>query len=248
MGQVVTIGYDHLDRAISRTFTEVPSPTWAHIKSVSTDYDDNGNVTKVAQDYVPYAGQAGNPDDEETFAYDHLDRRREKNDVHGVLVSWEYNDNGTKLSVADDSTFLTTDYGYDAVNRLAAVTTDAGVATYTYTLDNLRNSITYPSLAVSSYGYDLADRVTSIATRDDGGTLISSFGYQYDKNGNRTQEDQDRQGVLETATFGDGTPPGTSPASGYDEVNRLQNVTYKSGSPNARTVSYGYDAAGIRPS
>ena len=61
-------------------------------------------------------------------------------------------------------------YEYDGKNRLERVTANQGlpdehVTTYTYWPDDLLKTITAPNGTVTSYGYDLADRVGVPVTR-----------------------------------------------------------------------------------
>ena len=249
-GQTTDYAHDHLDREVSRTFTlNAPEPAWPTVDRVDSLWDDNGNLVSRTQTY----DAASSDTDEERFAYDFLNRLRQKEDVHDVRLNWFYNGNGTKQSVTDTHTGQSTGYTYDAANRLLEVGTPSGDTTYTYTVDNLRAQVAYPSGATCDYAYDAADRVTDIHTRDSGSATVSRFSYGYDVSGNRVFEHQERfttSGVVvERAHYGDGNPqtvPG-SPSSGYDAANRLRRVTYKATDPpNARTVNYQYDLGGNR--
>jgi len=80
-------------------------------------------------------------------------------------VSYAY-DAGNRMEVVTDRDLQDTIYAYDAASRLLTT--------------NLPNGV------VSSYAYDEAGRPLSIF-HEAGETLLSSFEYSYDANGNRTQ-------------------------------------------------------------
>ncbi|MDQ6713910.1 MAG: hypothetical protein M3Z28_12085, partial [Candidatus Dormibacteraeota bacterium] len=94
-----------------------------------------------------------------------------------------------------------------------------------YTPDGLRSLMTRPAGVKTSYGYDNADRLTSVDNDGPSGPL-KDFSYTLDAAGNRTS--------MSTAA---GTESYT-----LDVMNRLTQVTY----PNSDKVSYTYDAAGNR--
>jgi RHS repeat-associated protein len=79
---------------------------------------------------------------------------------------------------------------------------------------------------VSTYGYDNADRLTSISHVKGGSTTIASVAYALDDVGNRTQR-VDQQGTHSYV---------------YDDLHRLTSVTY----PGPSTTTYDFDAFGNR--
>jgi YD repeat-containing protein len=88
---------------------------------------------------------------------------------------------------------------------------------------------------MSSYGYDLADRLTSLESLQ-GATVVSSYAYTYDANGNRLTQTETNGGAPETTTYT------------YDARDRLETVTYPPDSISAtgRVVAYTYDEVGNR--
>jgi YD repeat-containing protein len=88
-----------------------------------------------------------------------------------------------------------------------------------------------PDGTVTTYDYDRADRLTSIAVRK-GATELLSYAYVYDRNGNRTEQVERNGWAPETTTYT------------YDDLHRLETVTY----PDGRLVAYGYDEVGNRTS
>lgn len=97
-----------------------------------------------------------------------------------------------------------------------------------YTYDNAANLIKaeFPNNTWTDYGYDTADRLTSVVNKKAGPTTISSFTYTLDKIGNRTQMVE----LTGTHTYQ------------YDALYRLTQVTY----PGPQTDGYTYDALGNR--
>lgn len=103
-----------------------------------------------------------------------------------------------------------TDYGYDDLKRLLTSTHDFG--TNADTSDDL----------LTQYGYDIADRLTSVT----------------DPNGNATTYSYDDLGNLLSQTSPD---TGTTTFS-YDATGNLKTKTEGVGTPDERTTSYSYDA------
>ncbi len=91
-------------------------------------------------------------------------------------------------------------------------------------------SATLPSSTgiVSAFGYDNADRLTSVSHVKNGSTTVASASYTLDAVGNRTQR-VDQQGTHSYS---------------YDNAHRLTSVTY----PGPATTSYAFDAFGNRTS
>jgi YD repeat-containing protein len=109
-------------------------------------------------------------------------------------------------------------YGYGG--RLASIAYPGG-AHLNHTYDELgRLTQMQDSLGVSSYGYDQANRITTVT--DANGFVV---GYSYDEMGNLT-----------TLTY----PDGSAVTYSYDVLNRLTTVTNRQG----ETATYTYDWAG----
>ena len=139
-----------------------------------------------------------------------------------VLSSFTYglDDMGQKISVTDD--VGTTQYRYDANNRLDLVTEPSGRTTeYTYdgAGNRLTQTVTPPGgpAEVTSYRYDGANRLELVTTPD--ATTVS---YTFDARGHLA---------------GDGTN-----SYEYDGLNRL--IAVKQG--GATVATYGYNGDGLR--
>src|SRR5262249_652739 len=134
-----------------------------------------------------------------TRGYDDLDRLASETttlpDGSGRTVGYSYFRNGTPQSGTDPDG-LSTSYTYDGQNRRAPAPTAARLTTYAYFPDDLLKTITYPNGVSASYSYDRADRLTSLVNAH-GATVVSSYGYSYDANGNRLTQDEANGGLTE---------------------------------------------------
>jgi RHS repeat-associated protein len=99
---------------------------------------------------------------------------------------------------------------------------------YEYFRNSLLKQIMYPNGSTAQNEYDQANRLRLIQNRQNA-ALVSSFEYQYDENGNRTQQVETNGGAAETTTYD------------YDLTDRLEGVTYPD-----KTTTYTYDAVGNR--
>ena len=169
--------------------------------------------------------------------YDLLDRLETETvaleDGGLATVRYGYWEDGRRRTVTDAFGRVTF-YEYDARGNLARVTANQGlpdqhVTTYEYWPDNLLRSITRPNGTVTSYDYDRADRLTSVFVRL-AASVLASYEYTYDANGNRLTQVETNGGPPETTTYS------------YDSLNRLSTVAY----PDGKTFAYEYDAVGNR--
>ncbi|MDA8021303.1 MAG: hypothetical protein MPN21_28050 [Thermoanaerobaculia bacterium] len=126
---------------------------------------------------------------------------------------------------------LTTIYAYDALNRVISVTAPGGVTEYEWFKDSRLQKVTYPNTTSARHTYDAAGRTDTIENRQGVAAVVSSYGYSYDQNGNRTEQIETNGGAAETTTYE------------YDEADRLLSVEYPD-----RTVTYTYDDVGNRRS
>ena len=241
-GQTVTSTYDEWSRVKTKVYAFAPGDAyrpWRWLQSVAYVYDANDNPIRVEEtvasgtDPPPPA-----PNQITTRTYDDFDRMLSETvtlpDGGTKTVSYTYFKNGNRKTVTDPAGIVTS-YTYDGQNRLETVTTSEGVTTYTYWPDDLLKTVTYPSGVESSYGYDLADRLTSLESRQ-GATVVSSYAYTYDANGNRLTQTETNGGAPETTTYT------------YDARDRLETVTYPPDAISAtgRLVTYTYDEVGNR--
>jgi YD repeat-containing protein len=79
------------------------------------------------------------------------------------------------------------------------VTTRGRTVEYGWTADGLIERVSYGSGMSRVYGYDEADRLTSIVNQTAGGS--EEFGYGYDGQANRVSESRKRNGVIDVNYF-----------------------------------------------
>jgi RHS repeat-associated protein len=243
-GQRIEHTHDHLDRLVRQSYSNHAAPGLDYqVQSIETTYDGNGNVT-TRSERKRVAG--ADVVELSVMSFDALDRlesstRFDRGDAVGKRIAYTYDVQGNRLSVTDPDGFSTF-YSYDARNRLATVTTQAGVTSYEWWEDDLLKRVLYPNGTLhersAATAYDRADRVREIVNRPTqaGAPPFSTYSYGYDENGNRILQ-------LETqAALSGGLPLGTTYT--YDKVHRLLRVTYGA----LGELSYSYEPNGNRAS
>jgi len=238
-GQKVTSAFDELNRLKSRAYAFAAGDAvrpWRHTTTVSYAYDANGNLRQVDETVA----SGTDPPSVLTTGrvYDDLDRLTSEvqplADGGSQSVGYTYFRNGTRQTVTDPGGVVTS-YTYDGQNRLSSALTAGGLVSYTYFPDDLLRTVRYPSGVVATHAYDRADRLVLLANAR-GPSVVSSYVYTYDRNGNRLSQVETNGGTAETTTYG------------YDALDRLKTITYPTDAsfPAGRVVSYGYDAVGNR--
>ncbi|MCP4557313.1 MAG: RHS repeat protein, partial [Herbaspirillum sp.] len=192
------------------------------LQASARGYDANSNVVEIRETYAPSGDQVT------TRTYDVFDRLETVTDRWSNQLRYAYDANGNRTQLTDLAGEVTT-YSYDALNRMSTVVTTAGITEYNYYRDSRLKAISYPNGTTASYIYDDSGRVQSIDNRHTG-TLVSSFGYTYDRNGNRVEQIETHSGQApETTTYD------------YDAADRLTEVVYPE-----KTTSYTYDGVSNR--
>ncbi|MBD3920905.1 hypothetical protein H8B09_19220 [Paenibacillus sp. PR3] len=130
-------------------------------------YDPNGNVEKQTA-----------PDGQATaYTYDKMNRVTQIKYADNAAVSYGYDKHGRRTSMKDANG--TTDYRYDALDRLIRVTSPDGTAVrYEWTAGNQRSRIVYPNQKGVGYTYDLNGRMITVSDMSNTNTV-----YTYDKRG-----------------------------------------------------------------
>ena len=211
--------FDALNREINKTYPAPASATGDDIQSIATVYDANGNVTKITETYSGVTGTRVT-----TKSYDNFDRLILVTDAFGKALQYQYDANGNRTLLLDPDS-KATKYTYDALNRVSTVTNGSGTATYAYDRSSLLTQTGYPNGAVEATTYDLAKRVLTVKNTE-GASIVSSYQYTYDLNGNRQTQIEVNGAVTETTTYA------------YDRDDRLQQVVYPD-----KTTTYTYDPA-----
>ena len=140
-------------------------------------YDPQGRLTENASNHMSYR-------------YDYTRTGRPKTRyINGkAALRYTYTKAGRIASITDICG-KTTEYGYDLNGRLASVSEKGKVlAAYTYDHAGRVETISFANGMQTMYSYDTERNLASMETRDRNGSVLLSYSYQYDRNGNRTEK------------------------------------------------------------
>ncbi len=193
-GQIFTFDYDELNRRTDQSLPGTPTP-YMTLTKVHTAYDANNNVIRIDES----KGTTGRTTitDATTNTYDDFDRLL-TSDTRGLTVTYAYDNNGNRTLVSTSTG--STSYEYDTRNRLTIVRGSEGATGYTYYPDGKKDTITYANGTGTRYTYHPTNRIKTLVNNASDGTIISSYAYDHDKNGNRTSQTE-VNGVTETTTY-----------------------------------------------
>jgi RHS repeat-associated protein len=211
-------------------------------------YDSGGNRTWAGEYHVANGGlKRGN-----SFVYDEADRMIQEwtfysfnNNADGipqctacdaVVASYQYdaNSNRTKLIYGFDTSSLSVDYTYDALNRMSTVAFPNGNVAYAYDTLGRRTSITRSNGTRTDYAYETDSDLDYMREQFAGGATASApnetwvgIDYAYDKSGRQT---------LMSAT--DSAIMGAMPEAGLNgPANTINQVASVAGRPSPITWS-----------
>lgn len=230
-GQVVESVHDHLNRRISRTYSQHAEQTGGRpldFQPIRMEWVLDGNGNEVESREVKQLG-ATTVTERIEQAFDALDRLTQKtrwdhDDATGRRLTFRYDRAGHRTE-ATDVDGRVTQWVYDARGRVQQVILEPGAgaltAGYFWEPDGLLQRMEYPGGVVAERQYDAADRLISITNAvGSRGPLLSAFTFRYDANGNRREQ----------VEFNPALRPGPETNSyGYDLLNRLTQVTNGSG-------------------
>ncbi len=240
--QVLTMTYGVLDRLQTKSWLNRAAPLeLPSLGSVSYVYDGNGNLTQVSEQKDTATGSVTEVTGR---VFDGLDRLETETRYDGKVVSYEYDAKGNRTKVTDPDQ-VPTAYTYDALDRLETAAAGGGTTSYGYWPDSLLKRTTLPNGVAEGRCYDpageLTELVTARGTVDDGcatsGQAISSYSYEYDADGNRIHQEEQR---TDPSTQVLGAVEDTRYA--YDALDRLTGALY----PGGRAVLYALDPVGNR--
>ena len=225
-GNVVSYGYDNLDRVVTET--------WPGETTVSRAYDPAGRLTRLTD-------RTGSVFD---YAYD-AEHRLTRVDIapapriEGTTQQlFEYNgmgqvsrafDNNNALDPDDDGDSLRY---YDLLGRLVEeeqrlpFSTAFRAVDLAYVADGQVSSVTYPSGRSIDYSYDAAGRLTTVS---DGGSSGGTVSLRY-------------LGMDRVASVSSGS--GIETSVSFDATGRVAEVRHNSGGSLIAGFRYGYDGAG----
>jgi RHS repeat-associated protein len=145
--------YTYDGRGLLRRETEYPNwPTTTPVLVRTYTYDSLGRL-KITTD--PSGATTTN-------TYDALGRvvGIDYSDAATPDVTYAYDRNGNRTTMIDGTG--TTTYTYDEMNRPTSIAAPGGTVGYRYDLDGNRRKVIYPDGTAVTYGYDKADRLTTV--------------------------------------------------------------------------------------
>lgn len=218
-GLVFGYVFDALNREAEKNYPLPAAPTGDDLRQIASQYDPNGNPTRITETYTGATGARVT-----ARGYDAFDRLTEVTDAFGKTLKYQYDANGNR-TVLTDPDGKATRYSYDALNRVASVVNAGGITQYEYDRSSLQTRVSYPNGSTAANVYDRARRITTIANKQ-GAAVVSSYEYGYDDNGNRTRQIEQNGGAPETTGYT------------FDGNDRLTEVRYPD-----KATTYTYDAA-----
>lgn len=185
-----------------------------------------------------------------TYTYDAAGRLSTMTDRRGQVTSYSYDEQDRVISISRPEG--TTRFAYDAVGRLAEISDAAGSIGYSYdTVDRLVREVQVVGGVRTEivYGYDALDRRTS---RTVNGVANETTTYGYDRanrlssiayRGQTTTFEYDAAGRLIRKVL----PNGIVQTPAYDDTDRLLSLAYTRPDNNVvESIAYTYDANGRR--
>lgn len=206
-------------------------------RTAANQYYDDGRLsqTTVANSsltlyYTPLGGTERYylTGDGESLDYDFYSTGLVKNKkVADFTTNFTYDLAGNLTQMTDPFSLLTS-YQYDNLNRPQTITVGGKTFTYEYYGDGMIKAVNYPDASIrTEYTYDNINRLTTLINKK-GSEIVSSFSYEYDKNGNIISVNEN----------------GSASQYEYDALNRLSSITR----PDGSELHYSYDSRGNRTS
>ena len=226
-GQAFTYTYDELNRLTASIYPTESGPYLVTTRIDST-YDPNGNLNTVTET----KSGAGAVTDVTSHSYDHLDRLSSTTQ-RGVTVTYGYDKNGNRTRVTSPAGETT--YTYTPRNLVETTVTTDGTTQFEYYPGTRKRSVTHPNGIETRYTYNDAYRISSVITSNTADSSVTSqYAYSYDTNGNRKEQQETQNGLLETTTYG------------YDAADRMETFTITKADSSSETSSYTFDPVGNR--
>jgi RHS repeat-associated protein len=214
-----TISYDKLDRTTKIEYTGTGTA-----KTVSYEYDANGNITKRedATGTVKYTVDALN--------------RLTKEDLPGSVTHTYEFDPASNMTAFTDGGGTTT-YKYDGLNEVESMTEPKSLGTdkFKYNGTHALTEIEYPSGVKEHYTlHPATGRPEKITAEKTTGATVPTLSYTYKNGTNNTAQ-------IRTLTE---SPSGAATTYKYDNLERLSEAV--TSEPNKTRYAYKLDGAGNR--
>lgn len=215
-GDSLTSTYDALNRLGGVSYNGVQK--WSY------GYDANGNVKTINN-------IAAGKTTTNTYDLNNQVTIVSENATNSFGYTYDDNSNLTEMTASAGSNIIKTGYTYNRLNQpttLARIIGVTSVAQAKFVYDERGNLISTSNAngTYTAFEYDSNNRLMSVKNYNSSGTVLDSYSYTYDANGNRTS--------VTNAT-------GTINYQ-YDEINRLTQETLLDGT----IISNIYDAVGNR--
>jgi len=235
MGQRNLTVYDKFGQTVKTTDFNGDSINYAYdaIGRLANKTFTDSRVATVSYTYDAVTSQLKTVTDGRgvtSYSYDQRDRLKTMltPDQKSVTYGYDLLDNVTSVTTQAS----TTNYSYDSLNRLDKVKDGTRLlADYDYDLVGNLSQIKLADGSVEARQYDVRNRLTQITTKNVTGTVFSGFSYTLDAVGNRTQ-------VVENN--------GRTVDYFYDVVNRLTQEKITDAAVGDRTIGYNYDLVSNR--
>jgi RHS repeat-associated protein len=212
-GATIQIQYDNMGRVTRETRPE---------KTIEFSYADCCRQSQVIE-------RIGAVTRTTSYTYDSIGRLSSVTDPNNRTISYTYNGRGQRTSMTTPDG-VATNYAYDDAGRVSEISVGANWARFSYDAVGRRTRALYSNGASNNYSYNTLGTLTSLVVRDAANTVIASYAYTLDANGNRT-------GV----TYHDGSANYT-----LDTLNRLTSEAVNSVSLGNYSATYSYDSVGNR--
>lgn len=227
-GKTTHYNWDELGNLVEKSYGDPGA------QPVVYAYDAEGRVTSRSD----AAGDA-------TYAYDDLGRVAAETDGAGNRIGYAYDEQGNLARINYPNGGRVT-YAYDEEGNLTGVTTAEGTYVYDYDEENRPVALSRPDGTATAYAYDSEGQLVRLTHTAADGTVLSSFEYAYDEEGNpvaeaaaTTQSDGCRQTASRTFSYNaDGRLASFSEVVEEDEGSKAEHAS----------EAYGWDAAGNRTS